>query len=528
MNRSFRNLIILSLTVAMTLGQTVLAAADEISGPESGPGYSNSGQTAPESSTGPSSGPGGGSAQDHREDTGPSSGPGSSTQEHQESSGSTGPGGGSAPGSVSPGGSGLPETAAATGQPASTSAFLAESMPDVQQTLNSHYLSMTLMNWDGGWSMGASATAGNTINIAFPDGILSLIMYSVGLPGDILYRTYTSATGWGRWVMNGEVAPYTGGNYIEAIQVRLNGVAEKAYDVSYSCTLSDGTTCGWSYNGRTNGAMGTGARITSISLHLSRKGVNDTSGTRGLVSCASSYDGIRFGDGLPTYVNGTGGSYTGWGWNGNDRYYFVDNSAVTGWQYIDGYKYYFDETGKLVTDLEPLIGSAGPFLLRINKQMNCTTVYAPDGANGYIIPVKSFLCSTGDDTPLGSFRCPEKYRWHEMVHGVYCQYLLRLGPGLHILLHSDLFDAPNNATLSPETYNYMGIANSAGCIRFVTAEARWLYEHCPVGTTIEVYNSPVPGPYERPCVEYFISDQQTWDPTDIDAVAVYGTLLGAN
>ena len=56
---------------------------------------------------------------------------------------------------------------------------------------------------------------------------------------------------------------------------------------------------------------------------------------------------------------------------------------------------------ELVTDLEPYLNYQGQFKIKINKQMNCLTIYIPDGDNGYIIPYKSFLCSTGDDTPLG-------------------------------------------------------------------------------------------------------------------------------
>ena len=61
----------------------------------------------------------------------------------------------------------------------------------------------------------------------------------------------------------------------------------------------------------------------------------------------------------------------------------VDNAIVTGWQYIDGYKYYFEADGKLVQDLEPYLNAQGPFMLKINKQMNCTTVYIQDGTNGF-------------------------------------------------------------------------------------------------------------------------------------------------
>ena len=50
------------------------------------------------------------------------------------------------------------------------------------------------------------------------------------------------------------------------------------------------------------------------------------------------------------YIHGNGDSYTGWGWIGNDRYYFKDSVPVTGWQYIDGLKYYFGEDGRMWSD----------------------------------------------------------------------------------------------------------------------------------------------------------------------------------
>ena len=222
-------------------------------------------------------------------------------------------------------------------------------------------------------------------------------------------------------------------------------------------------------------------------------------------------------DGVLRYIQGDGSNYTGWGWSGedgNDRYYFVDSMPVTGWQYIDGYKFYFQEDGRLLTDVEPVIGTAGPFDIRINKQMNCLTVYARDGENGFIIPVKSFLTSVGDDTPTGTFKTPEKYRWRLMINDVYTQYATRLGAGLPFLMHSIIYDAPNPFSVWASTYNNMGIARSAGCIRLVTSDAKWIYDHCPTGTSVTVYNSSVPGPFDRPTIKAEIPFEQTWDPTD--------------
>ena len=73
------------------------------------------------------------------------------------------------------------------------------------------------------------------------------------------------------------------------------------------------------------------------------------------------------------------------------------------------------------------------------------TIFVQDGANGYIIPLKSFLTSTGEDTPIGSFRTPEKYRWRLMIHGLYTQYATRLGSGLPILMHSVIYDRQDHS-----------------------------------------------------------------------------------
>lgn len=389
---------------------------------------------------------------------------------------------------------------------------------DVRERVAAASVTVTLLQPDQTWTNVIYAnTAGASVSA--PAGFMSMCVYHTSLPGDVMYRTYTSAAGWSRWVMNGEHSPWNQGVLVEAVQIRLKGVMNNYFDISYAATLNDGTTCSWSYNGHTNGTMGVGKYITGLQVTLSLKGSYNTNGGTGQVVSATSYDGIQFGGGLPTFVNGTGQAYTGWAWNGNDQYYFVNNTAVTGWQYIDGYKYYFDEGGKLVTDLEPIIGANGPYLIKINKQMNCTTVYVEDGSNGYIIPLKSFLCSTGEDTPIGTFHSPEKLRWQVMVHDVYCQYLTRLGAGLHILLHSPVYSARDPFALQTDTYNYLGVARSAGCIRFMVGDCKWIYDHCPVGTTIQVYNSSIPGPYERPCVPILISLSQTWDPTDAEAAA---------
>ena len=344
-------------------------------------------------------------------------------------------------------------------------------------------------------------------------GFSSISTFLENIHGNVLYRTYSSVNGWTAWALNGQqTANATTWVPVEAIQYRFSGPVADKYDIYYSTILSDGTRTGWAKNGESAGTMNQGLYITGFRLAFFVKGTAELDTTNVLVS--AHQDGIQMVDGVMQYLHGDGSGYTGWGWQQDDRYYFVDSMPVTGWQYIDGFKYYFQEDGRLLQDVEPIIGTGGPFMLKINKEMNCLTVYAKDGDNGFIIPVKSFLTSVGDDTPIGTFRTPEKYRWRLMIHDLYTQYATRLGAGMPILIHSIIYDAPNPFTVWASTYNNLGIARSAGCIRLASADAKWVYDNCAIGTTVVVYNSSIAGPFERPTIMYEIPFEQTWDPTD--------------
>lgn len=346
-------------------------------------------------------------------------------------------------------------------------------------------------------------------------GFTAICTYLENIFGDVRYRTYNSTTGWTGWAVGGQQTSFDGNAWypVEAIQYRFAGPVNDQYDIYYCATLSDGTETGWGKNGETVGTMNTGLHLTGFRLAYFAKNTDSGLNTSNHLVSAHA-DGIQYVDGQMRYIHGNGDNYTGWGWLGNDRYYFKDSVPVTGWQYIDGLKYYFGEDGKMWSDVESLLGSNGPYLIKINKELNCMTIYAQDGGNGYIIPVKSFLTSVGDDTPVGTFKTPEKYRWRLMIHDVYTQYATRLGAGLPILIHSIIYDAANPMTVWASTYNNMGIARSAGCIRLISGDAKWVYDHCALGTTVQVYNSSVVGPFERPTIAYEIPFEQTWDPSD--------------
>lgn len=153
-----------------------------------------------------------------------------------------------------------------------------------------------------------------------------------------------------------------------------------------------------------------------------------------------------------------------------------------------------------------------PYLLKVNKQQNVITVYKKDKAGDYTVPYKAFVCSTGVATPLGTFRTPERYRWKLLDGDVWGQYSTRITKG--ILFHSVWYYKPDPSTLSAKQYNKLGTAASHGCVRVAVADVKWIYDNCPIGTTVTIYNSKDPGPLGKPQA-IKIKEGTGWDPTDI-------------
>lgn len=185
--------------------------------------------------------------------------------------------------------------------------------------------------------------------------------------------------------------------------------------------------------------------------------------------------------------------------------------SVAGWKYVDGYKLYYNNNGKVVKDVSNLIGKQSSYVIKINKKKNTVTVYAKDGKKGYIIPVKAFVCSTGAATPLGTFKTPQKIRWHELDGPSYGQWCTRITG--HILFHSVWYYKPKNTTLSVAQYNKLGTQASHGCVRLTAGDAKWIYDNCKLKTKVIIYNSNNPGPLGKPTA-HKLPSWHTWDPTD--------------
>lgn len=154
-----------------------------------------------------------------------------------------------------------------------------------------------------------------------------------------------------------------------------------------------------------------------------------------------------------------------------------------------------------------------PYEIHVNKQMNCVTVYAMDTSGAYSIPLKAMVCSTGNATPLGTFRTPAKYIWKVLKGNVWGQYSTRVTGS--ILFHSVPYSTSRKDALINKYYNKLGTTASAGCIRLTTIDAKWIYDNCPLGTTVVIYNDSNPGPLGKPTAMK-VDASNKWDPTDPD------------
>lgn len=154
-----------------------------------------------------------------------------------------------------------------------------------------------------------------------------------------------------------------------------------------------------------------------------------------------------------------------------------------------------------------------PYEIHVNKKMNCVTVYAMDNNGLYSIPYKAFVCSTGNATPLGTFQTPAKYIWKVLKGNVWGQYSTRVAGG--ILFHSVPYRTNRKDALISKYYNKLGQTASAGCIRLTTIDAKWIYDNCPLGTTVIIYNDDNPGPLGKPTAMK-VPENNGWDPTDPD------------
>ena len=160
-------------------------------------------------------------------------------------------------------------------------------------------------------------------------------------------------------------------------------------------------------------------------------------------------------------------------------------------------------------------GDAKPYSIDVLRNENVVVVYGKDAAGEYTQIVHVFLCSTGRATPHGNYSLGAKADWNALFGGVYGQFAIRVVG--NILFHSVPYYHMSKSSLESAEFNKLGTAASMGCIRMAVADVKWIYDHCPTGTAVHIYDVEEL-PVEKP--EQILIDLEDpragWDPTDPD------------
>ena len=186
-----------------------------------------------------------------------------------------------------------------------------------------------------------------------------------------------------------------------------------------------------------------------------------------------------------------------------------------------------DNAAALLETLETKYGSWGlsldakdgyPYLLAVNRKASVVTVYSVDAAtNRYAVPFMAMVCSGGTDTPTGYYSTPVNYSWRLLVGPSYGQYATRIYSGY--LFHSVPYYSQHKDDVEYDEFNKLGTIASLGCIRLAVVDVKWIYDNCPLGTPVVIYDDEDPGPMGKPGTIYTDPTDEAkrgWDPTDPD------------
>lgn len=171
-------------------------------------------------------------------------------------------------------------------------------------------------------------------------------------------------------------------------------------------------------------------------------------------------------------------------------------------------------------------GDKNLYEVHVNRHQSCVTVYTFDEKGDYTIPVRAMLCSCGKNhsTIVGEFEIYFKSEWHALYNNVYGQYVS--GITGDFLFHSVPYaEMEDNSSLEIEEFNKLGSEASLGCVRMAVEDTRWIYENCPIGTTVKIYDKDIPEPLGRPAAIRINGSGLGWDPTDRKSGNPYNSRL---
>ena len=156
-----------------------------------------------------------------------------------------------------------------------------------------------------------------------------------------------------------------------------------------------------------------------------------------------------------------------------------------------------------------------PYYIEIDRGMQVVRVYTIGEDGTYSLLAREMICSTdtfGYKPPQGTYKMNgEKLRWMMSLFGTYAQYATRISG--HILFHAVPTTMCYANTLNADDYRALGTNASAGCVRLLCADAKWIYDNVPAGTMVRYVNNPRDEEKLKELAAPPLGSGN-WDPTD--------------
>lgn len=212
------------------------------------------------------------------------------------------------------------------------------------------------------------------------------------------------------------------------------------------------------------------------------------------------------------YFTSTGQQVRGWLTTGNKTYYMnpkKKGARTYGTLKIGTKTYNFGTKGYITTG-----ATASTYTIYVNRAKNIVTVY--EGATA----VRAMWCSVGlnGGTPTGTFHLADKLKWWNLNGPSTAQYCSHFRENWNYLFHSvpmyNAWGTHNQSNVRASDYNQLGSAASEGCVRFCVRDAKWIYDNCPIGTTVYISDTAAT-PLKPLDVGKMTAGTTGKDPTDI-------------
>ena len=163
-----------------------------------------------------------------------------------------------------------------------------------------------------------------------------------------------------------------------------------------------------------------------------------------------------------------------------------------------------------------------PYYLYMEKGSFTLTIYAKDENGDYTVVYAAYrVAHGGNKTPAGKFTLTDtRERWRDFKDGGTVQYATKYEG--HLYLHSPLYATADPAQMWPKYYDGdkgIGLESTGGCLRMVTEAAKFIYENCPSGTTLEIVNGSPKGTASDDIPG---RNGLRIDPTDDETLRAYG------